>query len=212
MAVAASHRSISVAAFPAQLHDARDAVRWLRAHAGKYRLDPKRIGAVGFSSGGHLACLLGSTTPADFQQGAEKQSSRVQAVVACYPPTDLTSLSQRAVEKKPNRLLAGTTTFVLNKLVSSEKDLVRASPCNCVHRHAAPLLLIHGTADVLVPCEQSELYARQLSTVGASVRLLELAGADHGFGSGFGGEAGKQSDDATLKFLDEQLQERLAAN
>jgi len=212
VAVAVTHRSVAVAAFPAQIHDAKHAVCWLRGQAAKYRLDPNRIGAVGFSSGGHLACLLGSTSPADrLEETPEGQSSRVQAVVACYPPTDLTRLRQRALQQKPSWLLAQTTLGVLNNLVPAGKDLVKASPCTYARRNAAPLLLIHGSADTVVPCEQSELYEKQLSAVGAKVRLLKLVDAGHGFGSSFGEEAGKRSDDATLEFLDEQLKTRLAS-
>ncbi len=205
VAVAATHRSIEVAAFPAQLHDARAAVRWLRDRAGQYRLDPNRIAAVGFSSGGQLACLLGSTTPADFQEAAEKQSSRVQVVVACYAPTDLAALRQRASQDKPDPAQAFFTLLILNKLVPPGQKIGRASPCTYVRRQAAPVLLIHGTADQFVPCEQSDRYARQLKDVGASVRLLKLDGAEHGFGSGSGRKGDKESDDATLEFLDQQL-------
>jgi pectinesterase len=90
-----SYRRASDAPFPAQIHDVKCAVRWLRSQAGKYAIDPDRIAAVGYSSGGHLASLLGTTAddPAlEGNLGSAGQSNRVQAVVNCYGPTDLARL------------------------------------------------------------------------------------------------------------------------
>jgi len=216
VAVAVTHRSAAVAAFPAQIHDAKEAVRWLRANAKKYHLDPDRLGVVGFSSGGHLACLLGSTTPKDLLEGPNadlKLSSRVQAVVACYAPSDLAQMRQYIESGKPSWFVAQTGKSVLNKLLPAEKGVdwtTKASPITYAHRNVAPLLLIHGSADRVVPCEQSERYADKLKVAGASVRLLKLAEADHGFGSGYGGEAGRRCDDAAVEFLERQLRQAMA--
>ncbi len=209
VAVAVTHRSVTAAAFPAQIHDAKAAVRWLRGHAEKYRIDSDRIGAVGFSSGGHLALLLGSTTPEDKleEPDANKRlSSRVQAVVSYYPPTDLALLRRRAKADKPSLWVAVATIKVLTALVPEEKDLARASPTTYARRKSAPALLIHGSADSLVPYEQSENYERQVARAGGKVTLLKLTGAEHGFGSGYGGAAGKQSDEAALAFFDKHFE------
>ncbi|MCE9564575.1 MAG: alpha/beta hydrolase [Planctomycetes bacterium] len=80
--------------FPAQIEDCKASVRWLRANAKKYKIDPERIGAIGFSAGGHLACLLGTTTKDDGfdgDGGSAEQSSAVRAVVSVAGPTDLTT-------------------------------------------------------------------------------------------------------------------------
>ncbi len=216
VAVAVTHRSAAVAAFPAQLHDAKAAVRWLRSHAAKYRIDPERIGAVGFSSGGHLACLLGSTTPDHGFEGPDadpKVSSRVQAVVGCYAVSDLTQLRQQAQDGKPNRFVASITVGVLKNLLPDEKDVnwaVKGSPITYVHQKAAPTLLIHGTKDSVVPFAQSERYALRLKEVKARVELVAIDGAEHGFGSGYGGDAGRRCDDAVVEFLEQRFRKSSA--
>src|SRR5205823_333626 len=94
VALAPDYRLAPAHRFPACVEDCKAAVRWLRANAGKYRIDPGRIGAVGLSAGGHLACLLGVTTPGDGLEGTggnSDRSSAVQAVVSFAGPTDLTA-------------------------------------------------------------------------------------------------------------------------
>src|SRR4051812_16305493 len=94
VAVAADYRLAPQDRFPAPLEDCKAAVRWLRANAADHAIDPARVGVVGFAAGGHLACLLGVTVPEDGLEGAggnPDQSSRVQAVVSFFGPTDLTS-------------------------------------------------------------------------------------------------------------------------
>ncbi len=94
VAVTVSYRLSPQAKFPAQIEDCKAAVRWLRANAAKYHINPDRIGALGFSAGAHLACLLGTTDPRDGLEGAggnAAQSSRVQAVVSFFGPTDFTT-------------------------------------------------------------------------------------------------------------------------
>jgi acetyl esterase/lipase len=211
VAVAVTHRSAAVAPFPAQIHDAKAAVRWLRQQATVYRIDPDRLGAVGFSSGGHLACLLGSTLPADGleEPGANLRiSSRVHAVAGCYPVSDLTHLRQHARNGKPSWLLSQTTLGVLQKLVPDKQAInwaVKGSPISYARKQTVPTLLVHGKDDVVVPFEQSERYARLLEKAGVSVRLVALPDAGHGFGSGYGGEAGRRCDDAVVEFLERQL-------
>src|SRR5262245_22566617 len=92
--VTVTYRLVPSARFPAQIEDCKAAVRWLRANAAKYKINPERIGAVGFSAGGHLACLLGASGPNDGLEGNggnPEQSSRVQAVVSFFGPTDFTT-------------------------------------------------------------------------------------------------------------------------
>src|SRR5262249_2514863 len=93
VAVTISYRLAPAARFPAQIEDCKAAVRWLRAHAREDKINPERIGVVGYSAGAHLACLLGTTDKNDGLEGAggnPEQSSRVQAVVSFFGPTDLT--------------------------------------------------------------------------------------------------------------------------
>src|SRR5262249_32707918 len=92
VAAAVSYRCGPDAAFPGPVHDAKCAVRWLRAHAAEYRIDAGRVAVVGWSCGGYLACMVGMTSPADGLEGDSghlDQPSHVQAVVSYSAPTDL---------------------------------------------------------------------------------------------------------------------------
>jgi acetyl esterase/lipase len=210
VAVTISYRSAPMHPFPAQIHDAKCAVRWLRANAARYRIDTERIGVLGHSSGAHLACLLGTTAGrADFEGtgGHAAQSSAVQAVVGYYGATDLAQLHARAGGNGPKDWF---TRVVLEDLLGGPpakkaECYAKASPLSHLHKAAAPTLLIHGSADSIVPLDQSERYVERARAVKAPVRLLVLKGADHGFGSGLGGKVGRQADVAALDFLDRHL-------
>ena len=166
--------------FPAQIEDCKCAVRWLRAHAADYKLDPERIGAVGLSAGAHLVMMLGSMDPADGLEGSggsSEQSSKVQAVVSFAGPTDLTAD------------LPEVDTDILNKFVGrSEKDaqrqklLERASPLHYVNAGDAPMLLFQGTRDPLIPAEQAFAMATALTKAQVPGRVEILVGAEHGWG------------------------------
>lgn len=166
--------------FPAQIEDCKCAVRWLRAHAANYKLDPRRIGAVGLSAGAHLVMMLGSMDPADGLEGAggsSEQSSKVQAVVSFAGPTDLTAE------------LPEVDTDILNKFIGrSEQDaereklLERASPLHYVNAGDAPMLLFQGTRDPLIPTEQAFAMATALTKAQVPGRVEILVGAEHGWG------------------------------
>jgi acetyl esterase/lipase len=174
------YRLSGEATFPAQLHDAKAAVRWLRARAGELGIDPDRIAAWGESAGGHLAALLGLVdAPAlEGDVGVTGPSSQVSAVVAWYAPSDVA-----AVATDTGADPADATTReaqLLGAAPSSVPDLAaQASPITHVTPSAPPFLLLHGAADRLVPCVQSERLHAALAAAGAEAELQTYDGADH---------------------------------
>src|SRR5207253_3726457 len=141
-------RLVPAAKFPAQIEDCKAEVRWLRANADKYHVDPLRIGVMGFSAGGHLSCLLGTSDKNDGLEGTggnPEQSSRVQAVVSFFGPTDLISKDwSEAVEKD---ILA---PFLGAPYADKPELYKKVSPIVYVSKDNPPCLFFHGTEDKLV--------------------------------------------------------------
>jgi acetyl esterase/lipase len=175
VAVSVTYRLTDEAPFPAQIHDVKAAIRWLRAHAGEYGVDPARIGVWGDSAGAHLASLLALTdrvAALDGGCGTPGVSSAVQAVVARCTPTDFTDSPW--VEASP----------VLRKLFGgrpgAQGELRRlASPVCHAHPQAPPFLLVHGTEDELVPYRQATRLAEALRGHGTEVHLHTVPGGYH---------------------------------
>ena len=175
------YRLSQVARYPAQIEDGKAAVRWLRAHAHEYGIDPDRIGVWGESAGGHLAALLGVTgSIRDFDVGEHlDQSSAVQCVVDWYGPANLLhwggpeNPSIDSPESAIYRLLGGP--------VSQNREAARrASPVHLVNGRSAPFLLIHGDQDPVVPLAQSHMLHEALLKAGVESELLTITGAAHG--------------------------------
>jgi acetyl esterase/lipase len=165
--------------FPAQLEDCKAAVRWLRAHARDYHVDPQRIGAMGFSAGAHLACLLGVTDRRDGMEGGggnPDESSRVQAVVSFFGPTDLTKpvFSKEAQTNNLVPLLGGA-------LEEQAEAYRRASPVGYVTKEAPPFLFLHGAEDRVVPVQQAKDLAERLRQAGVSAQVEVVPGEGHGW-------------------------------
>jgi acetyl esterase/lipase len=178
------YRLSTVAPFPAQAHDLKAAIRFLRAKAGDYGLDGRQIAIAGGSAGGHLAALVGISTDVKELEGTEgahlSTSSAVQAVVSFYGAGDLrTILAQStphglSVREPALRLLLGG-------MPEEKPELARlASPVAHVHAGSPPLLLIHGDADPQMPVEQSRDLQRAYAQKKLPVTLEIIPGGKHG--------------------------------
>jgi acetyl esterase/lipase len=185
------YRLSGEAIFPAQVQDCKAAVRWVRANAAQYGLDPDRIGAWGSSAGGHLVAFLGTAGDVrEFDTEANRQtSSRVQAVCDWFGPTDLLQMDEHMLEgsrmvhdapKSPESLLVGGP-------IQEEpyRSVVRkANPITYVTKDDPPFLIMHGDKDMLVPLHQSELLYDALKKAGVEARLHVVKGAGHGLRDG----------------------------
>lgn len=172
------------ALFPAQIEDCKAAVRWLRANARTYGLDPLRFAAWGPSAGGHLAALLGTTGDVrEFEVGVNLQfSSRVQAVVDYFGPTDLLQMD---AHRLPGGMVHDGPDSPESQLVGGPIQqhpdrVARANPITYVSPDDPPFLIVHGDADPLVPHHQSVLLAAALEQAGVEVSFYTVKGGGHG--------------------------------
>jgi acetyl esterase/lipase len=204
VAISPQYRFSPKVAFPAQVHDVKAAVRWLKTNAKKYKVDPDRIGASGFSAGGHLALMLGLTGPGDGLEGdvsAGAPDSRVKAVVNYFGPTDLAAKDIPEICKPwVNDFLGGTPQ-------EKPETAAKASPLTFVSKDDAPVLTFQGTKDPLVPFNQAIKLAEAMSSAGVPGRVELLVGAEHGWA---GAEMERTIND-TFRFFDKQLKNGAAS-
>ncbi|MCO7220908.1 alpha/beta hydrolase [Klenkia sp. PcliD-1-E] len=190
----ADYRLTGEAVWPAQLHDVKAAVRWLRSRAGELGVDGDRIAAWGESAGGHLAAMLGLTGPdLDGDLGVVGVPSTVAAVVGWYPPTDLATVGDPADPDSREAQLLGAPPL---------RDRFRAaeaSPITHTHPDAPPFLLLHGGADSMVPHAQSAALAQLLP----DVEFETLPGADHMWAGS--PDAARTALERTTSFLTQHL-------
>jgi acetyl esterase/lipase len=181
------YRHALEARFPAQLHDAKAAIRYLRAHADVLGVDTARIGVWGESAGGHLAALVGLTAQHAELEGAIGvlgQSSAVDVVVDWYGVADLALQPERDWTPEVRATLPPEMLTPPEELLVGGQDehaLAAASPITYVAPGAPPFLLIHGTADTVVRYAQSEVLEQALTEAGVPVRLVTIEGTDHIF-------------------------------
>lgn len=196
------------AKFPAQLHQAKAAVRFLRATAGKYGLDAARIAAMGSSAGALFANLLGVTSGHrewEGRVGEVEESSAVTAVVDLWGPSDLLTLQQDALNdpnirpKMPHGVAGSPEADLLGQTVAQNPELARsASPITYVSAQTCPFLLLHGDHDPLIPVKQSYRFFSALKDAGAEANLFIAAGYGHGVRS-------PESEAMMAAFLDRHL-------
>ncbi len=152
-------------------------MRWLRANATKYHVDPNRIGAMGGSAGGHLAQFLGVTAgvPQFEGEGHLDQSSAVGCVVNFFGPSDFTKSYDKSVDAKEVLPL-----FLGGDLSTKPREHIISSPLYWVTPNAAPTLCLHGTADEYVAYEQATWIVDKLKAATVQAELIGFEGAGHG--------------------------------
>jgi acetyl esterase/lipase len=174
---AVNYRLAPLHPWPAQVEDLKCAIRFLRAHAQEYNIDPSRIGVWGESAGGHLAAMLGVTGPGDGFEGGEgysEQSSRVQAVVDMFGPTDLVAMSTEAPQN-------GLLGYMLLGRKPAVEQLRSASPLTYASSDDPPFLLLHGEKDDLVPFSHSTAMRDSLTVAGVPATLVPVRNGSHVF-------------------------------
>jgi acetyl esterase/lipase len=179
-AASVQYTTVADAPFPAAVHDVKAAVRWLRANAAFYRIDPSAITALGGSAGGHLAAMLATSAGAadlEGDGGNPGVSSGVAAAVAMGVAADfvdMSAYSNAGAVQTIERFLGGS----LEQRAAARRQ---ASPATYVTKAAAPILLLHSDADPLVPLLQPRLLKRRYDEAGAHAELEIIPGAPHAF-------------------------------
>ena len=199
--VSVGYRLSGEAIWPAQIHDCKAAIRWLRANAKKYNHDPDRIGVTGTSAGGHLVAMLGTSGDVTELEGKLgdhlKESSRVNCVVDQFGPTDLLAMgdSHNNANSPESKLVGGA--------IQENKEAARnASPTSYVSKDDPPFLFIHGTNDRTVAFHQSELLHEALKKVGVESVLVPVQDGGHG------GFPSKEVANRLRQFFDKHLRGR----
>ena len=173
----AEYRTSNEGIYPAQLIDIKSAIRYLKAHSGRYHIDPERFGVMGESAGGYLSAMAALADDPAFDAGDYLEySSKVQAACPWYPPTDVTGFpypSPVEAAASPESLLLG-----MNVMLHQEEAL-KACPVSYVTKDAPPFMIIHGIEDHTVPFSQGEILHDKLEAAGCDVKLIAIEGADH---------------------------------
>jgi len=190
--VSINYRLSGEAIFPAQIYDVKAAVRWIRANAKQFKLNPEKIAAWGGSAGGHLASMVGTSGDVkeleDLSQGNPNQSSRVQAVVDWFGPTDFLKMDAQLKESKVSNpqihsIPDSPESELIGKNLVDAPELVKAAnPETYITKDDPPFFIQHGLIDHLVPYQQSVNLANKLEQViGKEKVIIELLpGTDHG--------------------------------
>lgn len=182
--ISIGYRLTGEASWPAQIHDCKAAIRWIRANAKKYNLDPDQIGVIGDSAGGHLVAMLGTSggvKELEGDLGAHKDvSSRVQCVVDLFGPAELLAM-QGADSKMDHDSPNSPEGKLVGGRLSAKKDIaIAASPVTYVRPDNPPFLIIHGNKDPLVPYNQSERLSAALKKAKVECSFITVDGAGHG--------------------------------
>ena len=168
VAFSISYRLAPKHRFPAQLEDCRDAIKWIREHTKEYKIDPRRLGAMGYSAGGHLVCLLATT-----EARAKKRRPRddgLKVIVAGGAPCELRNISARAP----------TLSYWLGGTRAQKPQAYQdASPNAFVSQKVPPTFLYHGTIDAVVPYSWTKPYYDSLKKLGVPTEMYRIEDAGH---------------------------------
>lgn len=205
-----NYRLSGEATFPAQIHDCKAAIRWLRAQADKYGYDARRIGVGGSSAGGHLVALLGTSGGDKDLEGKVgthlDQSSSVQAVCDMWGPTDFLQMDAHALPNarfKHNDPRSPESLMIGGPILENKDKVAKANPITYIDKQDPPFLILHGSKDPLVPVHQSHLLQAGLQKNKVPVTLRVVEGAGHG-----GREFNAPDINAQiLKFFDQHLKQ-----
>lgn len=183
-AVSIGYRLSGESQWPAQIHDCKAAIRWIKAHSEKHGLDGERIAVWGTSAGGHLVAMLGVAPDVDRLEGKlgdhTDQNSRVACVVDWFGPADFLSIGDHP-SKIDHNSPTSPESLLLGGPVQQRKDVARnASPITHVSAGDSPFLIVHGTRDQLVPYDQSVRFHESLRGANVSSILIAVEGAGHG--------------------------------
>lgn len=190
--VSVGYRLSGEAVWPAQIHDCKAAVRWVRANADRLGIDADRIGLWGSSAGGHLVSLLGTSSDVkdlDGENGSPGVSSRVACVVDYCGPSQMTVFKHPAVMQ----------LFGSPEAHKAHSEM--ASPAAHVTKDDPPILVVHGTKDSTVPISQAELFHEKLADAGVDVTFIQIEGGGHGIG-------GKEITDRVSAFFEKHLRDQ----
>jgi acetyl esterase/lipase len=175
--------SISRFSAPEMLAHVNLGIRWVKDHAQEYAIDPDRLGLMGASAGGHLACLAAVTASTS---SADTPNTRVKAVAVFFPPTDFLDYGGRSIDVRSNDRFGEIVRKLaipegLGSLTDDEvaEKIKQISPGRLVTAEAPPFLLIHGDADPVVPLQQSEVMLAALQAAGVPAELIVKPGGGH---------------------------------
>jgi len=193
--VSINHRSSRDALFPAQIHDVKAAIRFVRANSERFSLDNSFIGITGWSSGGHLSALAGTTntTKSDKINGLDidiegnlgkytQTSSQVNAVVDWFGPTDFLIMDQCGSTMNHDDAKSPESSLIGGPIQENKERTALANPISYVNKSNPPFLIFHGDKDPLVPHCQSEMLFEKLQSEKVKSELVKVVGGQHGPG------------------------------
>jgi acetyl esterase/lipase len=182
--VTINYRLSGQAPWPAQIHDCKAAIRWVRANAEKYHLNPEKIGVIGGSAGGHLVAMLGTSGGVEGLEGdlgpSKEFSSQVRCVVDEFGPSELATMGDPPGFAGHNEPASPESKLLGGPIRENQEKAKAASPITYVSKDDPPFLIIHGDKDMTVPIDQSERLAKALKALGVEVLFVKVEGGGHG--------------------------------